>query len=619
MTVKSRIFAVFFSLVAACAPQGAVSESGVAEEKSVEKKASPAVSDEKKPQIDSAAVVGDYLRYLQARRDQNLTDASKYLQNVLKKDENSEIIEAEMLSTLTLQGRLHEAFPLAQKELKRNGRLLLAMLVVVANQTENKDYDGALETLDAFPDQDVRAFLIPLLKSWQYVGAGEKEKALDALKPLDSEGTAALYHFHLALMNDIWNDEDETEKQYKLLMEKNKGLSLRAAQTYGNFLLRHEKYERFNELLAAYRTVNRSFPLIDETFFLAGGKEVGKDIPVMVPTAKEGMAEALFDVAGSLHEKGNEDSAFFFTQIALSLDGKLALARELKGSLLESTGRTEDARAFYESEKPTSETYFSSQSKLARLLSRQEKYDEAVKVLKNLIKQKSESHLPYLDLGDVYMQAKRYPQAIEAYTQALDKISGTQRRGGWMIYYSRGTAYERNNQWDKAEDDFLHALLLNPDQPLTLNYLGYSWLERGKNIGQAKEMLERALLKSSQDGFIADSLGWAYYLTKEYDKAVTILELAVALDAGSGVINDHLGDAYWRSGRKREARFQWQKALDLNDDFAEGDRDRVRLKIEKGLDAVGDKISLTQEKRESAPAAKKAGKKNDSKKRARKN
>lgn len=616
MTVKSRVFAVFFSLIAACAPQGAVSESGVA--------AKPEKTEQAKaPQTDSPAVVGDYLRYLQARREQNLSDAAKYLQKVLDKDADNEIVEAEMLSTLTLQGRLHDAFPLAQKELKRDGKLLLAMLVVVANQTENKDYDGALKTLDAFPDQDVRAFLIPLLKSWQYVGLNEREKAQNALEPLDSEGTAALYHFHLALMNDIWNNEDETEKHYKLLMEKNKGLSLRAAQTYGNFLLRHEKYERFNELLAAYRTVNRSFPLIDETFFLAGGKEVGKNIPVIVPSAKEGMAEALFDVAGSLHEKGNEDSAFFFTQIALSLDEKLALARELKGTLLETTGRLDDARAFYESEKTTSETYFSSQSKLARLLARQEKYDEAVAVLQNLIKKKSESHLPYLDLGDTYMLAKRYPQAIEAYTQALDKISGTQRRGGWMIYYSRGTAYERNNQWDKAEDDFLHALLLNPDQPLTLNYLGYSWLERGKNVEQAKEMLERALLKASQSGSIADSLGWAYYLTKEYDKAVTILEIAVALDAGSGVINDHLGDAYWRSGRKREARFQWRKALDLNDDFAAGDRDRVRLKLDKGLDAVGDKISLTQEKKDDAPAdataAKKPVKKNDSKKRARKN
>lgn len=616
MTVKSRVFAVFFSLIAACAPQGAVSESGVAAKSEKTEQA-------KAPQTDSPAVVGDYLRYLQARREQNLSDAAKYLQKVLDKDADNEIVEAEMLSTLTLQGRLRDAFPLAQKELKRDGKLLLAMLVVVANQTENKDYDGALKTLDAFPDQDVRAFLIPLLKSWQYVGLNEREKAQNALEPLDSEGTAALYHFHLALMNDIWNNEDETEKHYKLLMEKNKGLSLRAAQTYGNFLLRHEKYERFNELLAAYRTVNRSFPLIDETFFLAGGKEVGKNIPVIVPSAKEGMAEALFDVAGSLHEKGNEDSAFFFTQIALSLDEKLALARELKGTLLETTGRLDDARAFYESEKTTSETYFSSQSKLARLLARQEKYDEAVAVLQNLIKKKSESHLPYLDLGDTYMLAKRYPQAIEAYTQALDKISGTQRRGGWMIYYSRGTAYERNNQWDKAEDDFLHALLLNPDQPLTLNYLGYSWLERGKNVEQAKEMLERALLKASQSGSIADSLGWAYYLTKEYDKAVTILEIAVALDAGSGVINDHLGDAYWRSGRKREARFQWRKALDLNDDFAAGDRDRVRLKLDKGLDEVGDKISLTQEKKGDAPAnataAKKPVKKNDSKKRARKN
>lgn len=109
-------------------------------------------------------------------------------------------------------------------------------------------------------------------------------------------------------------------------------------------------------------------------------------------------------------------------------------------------------------------------------------------------------------------------------------------------------------------------------------------------------MLERAALLSPREGFIVDSLGWAYYLLKDYPKSVIVLENAVALDPGSAVINDHLGDAYWRVGRKREARFQWAKALGLKDDFPDNDRKRVEMKLEKGLDAVGDKIVLPDRK-----------------------
>ena len=565
------------------------------------------------PESNSAAVVKDYLLFLQAKRDRDIPSAIKYLKKTTQKDKENETLESELFSLLTSEGLLEEAFPLAQKERARFPSSLLATLVLTANHAWQGEWQKAADVLDSFSDSEAKAFLVPLLKAWLYVGMNQPEKAKESLSALNVTGTEALYHFHLALMNDIWDNAEESEKNYKALMDKNNGFSLRAAQTYGNFLLRRGNYERFNVLLEAYRKGSRSFPLMDEAFFLAGASEIGKNVPASVPTAKEGLAEAFFDVAGSLSEKNNFESAYFFTQIALFLDKNLALARVLKGSLLEQMERADEASALYAAEKPDSETYFSAQISLGRLLVKKESFDKAEKVLKRLTEKRTDSYLPYIEMGDMYMQAKKYARAIDAYTQALEKVYRPQK-SNWILYYSRGTAYERNNQWDLAEKDFLKALLLNPDQPLTLNYLGYSWLERGKNISQAKEMLERAVLKSPQDGFIADSLGWAYYLTKEYKKSVAVLELAVMLDPGSAVINDHLGDAYWRVGRKREARFQWLKSLELNDDFSGNDRERVRMKIEKGLDAVGDKDTSLQN--EKAAVVQKTKKKNDSKNRA---
>ena len=222
------------------------------------------------------------------------------------------------------------------------------------------------------------------------------------------------------------------------------------------------------------------------------------------------------------------------------------------------------------------------------LLAKQGDLKNAEKKLRSLAEKRPDLAFPWVELGDIFVTNKKYEQAIEAYSEAINRIP-VPNRSHWSLFYSRGAAYERNKQWDLAEQDLLQALVLSPDQPLTLNYLGYSWIERGKNIAKAKEMLERAVFLSPREGFIVDSLGWAYYLLKDYAHAVTVLESAVAFDPGSGVINDHLGDAYWRVGRKREARFQWSRALSVKDDFTEGDRQRIENKLEKGLDAVGDK------------------------------
>ena len=136
---------------------------------------------------------------------------------------------------------------------------------------------------------------------------------------------------------------------------------------------------------------------------------------------------------------------------------------------------------------------------------------------------------------------------------------------------------KRAKRWDRAEQDFLKALDVSPEQPLVLNYLGYSWVEQGVQLERARKMIDTAVGKRPRDGYITDSLGWVLYRLGDFEAAVVHLERAVALEAGDPVINDHLGDAYWAVGRKLEARFQWMRSLSL-----EPDRDveaELRLKL----------------------------------------
>jgi Flp pilus assembly protein TadD len=206
--------------------------------------------------------------------------------------------------------------------------------------------------------------------------------------------------------------------------------------------------------------------------------------------------------------------------------------------------------------------------------------DQAVAVLKSVSLDNKDEIEPLIALGNVYRARKAFKDAAETYSAAIAAL-GQPTPGHWSLFYSRGIAYERLKRWPEAEADFRKALELSPDQPLVLNYLGYSWVEQNTNLDEAFKMLRRAVEQQPTDGYIVDSLGWAYYRLGQYDKALQLMEKAVDLKAADPTINDHLGDVYWRLGREREARFQWNHARDLNPEPE--DLPKILEKIEKGL------------------------------------
>ena len=145
----------------------------------------------------------------------------------------------------------------------------------------------------------------------------------------------------------------------------------------------------------------------------------------------------------------------------------------------------------------------------------------------------------------------------------------------------RGIAYERMKNWDAAEKDLLQAMEYVPNNAEVVNYLAYSWIDRGVNLEKALLLLDKAVRRAPENGYIVDSLGWAYYSLGQYDKATEILLRAVELTPGDPIINEHMGDAFWKVGREREAYFQWQHALQFNP--KDKDMKRLESKIEIGL------------------------------------
>jgi Flp pilus assembly protein TadD len=176
----------------------------------------------------------------------------------------------------------------------------------------------------------------------------------------------------------------------------------------------------------------------------------------------------------------------------------------------------------------------------------------------------------------------RWAEAAAAYEEAIRRVPAP-AASHWTLFYARGIALERSGNWPRAEADFRRALELSPEQPYVLNYLGYTWVERGENLAEARRMLERAVALRPQDGNIADSLGWALYKLGDIPGAIRWLERAVELEPRNSVINDHLGDAYWAAGRQREAQFQWRRALALGPEGDEGPK--IEAKLRNGLPA----------------------------------
>jgi tetratricopeptide (TPR) repeat protein len=301
-----------------------------------------------------------------------------------------------------------------------------------------------------------------------------------------------------------------------------------------------------------------------------------------VASPVEGFAEAYLALAGSLRGQGAAEFSLALTRLALRLRPGFAPALLMASDAL--VDERQYAAALAMLDQVPSDDLLAGLVGLRRaaVLERMDRTDAAAAQLRAIAAAFPTASQPYARLGDLLRSKQRWAESAAAYTEAIARVSAP-TPAHWPLFYSRGVALERAGQWPEAEADFRHALELSPEQPFVMNYLGYTWVERGEHLAEARRMIERAAALRPQDGNIADSLGWALFKLNDLPGAIRWLERAVELESRSSVINDHLGDAYWAAGRQREARFQWRRALLLGPEGDDGPR--IEAKITNGLPA----------------------------------
>ncbi len=296
-------------------------------------------------------------------------------------------------------------------------------------------------------------------------------------------------------------------------------------------------------------------------------------------TAAEGTALAFYIATAPQASQGYGDVPAAYFALAAHLDPNLHAAKALWANTLDQVDRRPEAIALLESIPDSSIHHTSAQGQLAWALRREGRDDEALKIARNTLEETDNRNIR-VQLADLLQSLGRDGEAEETFTNIIeaDEAAGEY---DWRIYYARGAARERLGEWPPAENDLKTAMNLNPDSPTIMNYLGYSWVDRGINLDAGLKLIEDSLRLDPNNGAITDSLGWAHYKMANYERAIFYLERAAELAPDVAEILDHLGDAYWQVGRFKEAGFQWERALRYTKD--EKDMSILRKKLDGGI------------------------------------
>ncbi|HXX08572.1 MAG TPA: tetratricopeptide repeat protein [Pseudolabrys sp.] len=527
--------------------------------------------------LSGSTASGSYLAARHAGQQRDATAAASYYRSALKRDpNNSELLDRAFLAFL-VDGEIDEAVKFADRVVQADKNDRVARLVLGVHELKRKLYPAARKDLAQSIRGPITDLTATLLSAWGTYGANDAKGAIAAIDHLAGPDWYAIFkELHAGLISDLSGNQKEAGKRlehaYKL-----DSTALRVVEAYGSWISRNRSPK---EALPIFESFDKSLPRHPLVTEAMEKLKAGEKLPPLVSNAQAGAAEALYGLGASLGRRGGEDLGLVYLQLSLFLAPNHSLALLSLADLYESLKKPELAIKVYDRVPASSPLHRNAAIQMASNLDSLDRPEEAQKHLEALIKQNPDDLEAIMALGNVLRGHKKFAECADVYSKGIATI-GKPEKANWVIFYFRGICNERSKQWTKAESDLKKALELFPDQPHVLNYLGYSWIDQGINLDEGMEMIKKAVQQRPDDGYIVDSLGWAYYRLGNYEEATKQLERAIELKPEDPTINDHLGDAYWRVNRVLEARFQWAHARDLKPDPE--DLPKIEEKLKSGL------------------------------------
>ena len=453
-------------------------------------------------------------------------------------------------------------------------------LVLLADAVNRKDWAAVTRARAGIASAGYASVIEPIVSGWTLYAKGQHDQALARLDPGGFTGFARSYvaeqraHMFAA------------DGQYAAAAAAY--ADLRGAGTGAGFALL-----RLGEADALAQAGDRSAALGlltgDEPNIVAARLrlEAGKRIGALAPDARRGLGWAMVRLATDLSRDAPGDApndlALVFARTATFLAPDLTATWLVLGDVLTSADRNEAALAALANVRQADPLHVAAEMRRAEALEAMGRSADAGALLQAKAKAAGAATDDWTRLADWHRRGGRPAEAIAAYDRAI-VVADAAGEARWGLFFLRGTVKERAGNWPAAEIDLRAALERSPDEPVVLNYLGYSMLDRGVSGAEPAALIARAAKLRPGDGRIIDSLGWSQFQAGRFDEAVATLEKAAALEPIDPTVADHLGDAYWQAGRRIEARFRWRAAVGLDPDAKL--KAALNSKLDVGRDAA---------------------------------
>ncbi len=526
---------------------------------------------------------GAYLAARAASFESDFETASKYYTQLLVQDPSDPFLLENLVVTNLSLGHMDKTIPIARRLDAEGISSQIANMSLLADLVVKQEFDTLIERLEN--EQGIGPLVDGLVSAWARLGQGKMSMALEEFDRIAEEpGLAGFALYHKALAMASVGDFEGAENIYGGDEANTVQLTRRGAMAHIEILSQLERNDDAMTVLDSLFGLD----LDPQLRTMRASLEAGEMLPFThVLGARDGVAEVFFSLASALKEDAAPDYTLLYSRIAEYLRPDHIDALLLTAEMLEQVQQYDLATEVYKSVPADNFAFHAAELGRAEALRRSDKVEAAIEVMEQLSRTHGDLPIVHTSLGDILRQQQDFGKAAQAYDRALGLFDSPDE-SQWFSFYARGICYERLGDWEKAEADFRTALELNPGQPQVLNYLGYSLVEKQVKLDEALSMIEQAADARPNSGYIIDSLGWVLFRLGRYDEAVGHMERAAELMPVDPVVNDHLGDVYWAVGRHTEAQFQWMRALSFVDEetAAEAKPDRIRAKLERGLDAV---------------------------------
>lgn len=537
------------------------------------------VGDEPTPE---GKLFGEYLAGSYAHYLEDSTARSDYYSRAFARAESDISLGRRAMSSAITAGDMDLARTLAIEINQKDSKEPMALMLLGEKAFKQGRLKQAQDYFNPGTADLTMGIAMGLMEGWSYVAANDLESARETFR---SVGGGAYFQniadLQIAKAEALLGDPEEAKKAFRAA-EENGQSAIETRLAKARFLHSIGENDLALKELEAFSNQNDVFetgPVARYIEALRAGEAIDG---LLTPTqeAARAMTEPAY---GFFVANRARDAGEVFLRLALSLDPRHDKAVLWLGDLLDNTERSDEAMRLYKDIPEDSHYIVSAKLAEANVYFSREEDDKALAVLEQ-VNAKHTSFITREALGRARLIRENYEDALPIYIELVDSMSEEDIKANTQPLYFRGISYERTKQWDKAEADFKRVLAIEPDNADALNYLGYTWVDRGENLTEAFEMIRKAVELEPNSGAIVDSLGWAHYKLGQYKEAKENLEKAVALSPSSATIIDHLGDVYWKLGRFREAGYQWERALEF--DPTDEERGNIKLKLKGQFDTV---------------------------------